>query len=146
MMATKTLIDPLIAISVRSPNGVFHPGDQLDCEYQIDAIQPSEIQAVEVSVLWYTEGKGDEDLGVHYFERFTPSDVVDGDVRQLHRLQTELPRTPLSYAGTIVKIRWCVRVRLFWGRGKETSADRVFQLVPRPALDQRLGPDSSGPK
>lgn len=133
MTATKTLIDPLIAIRIRSPNGVFHPGDRLECEYQIDAIQPSEIQAVETSVLWYTEGKGDEDLGVHYFERYTPSDVIDGDVRQLHCLHTVLPRTPLSYNGTIVKIRWCVRVRLFWGRGKETFADRVFQLLPRPA-------------
>lgn len=146
MTPTKTLIDPLIAISIRSPNGVFHPGDQLDCEYQIDAIQPSEIQAVEVSVLWYTEGKGDEDLGVHYFERFTPGDVVDGDVRQLHRLNTELPRTPLSYAGKIVKIRWCVRVRLFWGRGKESSADRVFQLVPRPASSHMPSPESSRPE
>lgn len=146
MTATKTLIDPLIAISIRSPNGIFHPGDQLDCEYQVDAIQPSEIQAVEVSVLWYTEGKGDEDLGVHYFERFTPGDVVDGDVRQLHRLQTELPRTPLSYAGKIVKIRWCVRVRLFWGRGKETSADRVFQLVPRPVGGPKPSPEASVPE
>ncbi len=146
MTATKTSIDPLIAIRITSPNGIFHPGDQLECEYQVDAIQPSEIQAVETSVLWYTEGKGDEDLGVHYFERYTPSDVVDGDVRQLHCLQTQLPRTPLSYNGAIVKIRWCVRVRLFWGRGKETCADRLFQLVPRPSDGDTPGPEWPGPQ
>jgi hypothetical protein len=109
---------------------VFHPGETLECEYQIDALAPSEIQAVEATVLWFTEGKGDEDFGVHYFERNTPGAAVDGDLRQLLRLTTELPRSPLSYNGSIVKIRWCVRVRLFWGRGKQTYTDRVFQLVP----------------
>ena len=126
-------MEPLIAIRIRSPNRVFHPGDLLVCEYQIDAVQASEIQAVETSVIWYTEGKGDVDLGVHFFERYTPSDMVDGDLRQLHRIETRLPASPMSYHGVIVKIRWCVRVRLFWGRGKETYADRPFQLLPRPA-------------
>jgi hypothetical protein len=85
---------------------------------------------VEVSVNWYSEGKGDEDLGVHYFERYTPSDAIDGDLRQLHRFQTELPNSPLTYNGSIVKIRWRVRVRLNYGRGKEVVADRSFQLLP----------------
>jgi hypothetical protein len=124
-------IDPLISLRMRNPQSVFHPGDRLECEYQIDAVQPLDIQAVEASVMWYTEGKGDEDFGIHYFERYTPSDAIDGDLRHLHVLRTELPNSPLSYHGVIVKIRWCVRVRLFWGRRKETYADRVFQLVPR---------------
>lgn len=127
-------MDPLIAIRIHSPNNVLHPSDTLDCEFQIDAVQPSEIQAVETSVMWYTEGKGDEDLGVHYFERYTPSDTVDGDLRQLHRFQTVLPNSPLTYNGSIVKIRWRVRVRLFWGRGKELFTDRPFQLLPQPRL------------
>ncbi len=128
MMAT---IEPLIALRIHSPNGVFQPGDVLECEYQIDAVEASEIQALEASVMWYTEGKGDEDMGVVYFERYTPSDAVDGDLRQLHCLTAELPRSPLTYNGAILKIRWCVRIRLYWGRGKVTSADRSFQLLPR---------------
>lgn len=131
MTVAKPLIEPLIALRICSPSAVFHPGDVLRCEYQIDAIQPQEVQAVEASVLWYTEGKGDEDLGVHYFERNTPSDSVDGDLRQLHSLQTVLPRSPLTYNGFLVKIRWCVRVRLFWGRGKQISIDRAFALTSR---------------
>ena len=132
MTATKTLIEPLIAMRIRSPNAVYFAGDQLECEYQIDAVEPSEIQALEASVMWFTEGKGDEDLGVHYFERSRPSDSIDGDLRQLHLVKCQLPPSPLSYNGTILKIRWCVRVRLFWGRGKEMYADRMFQLLPRP--------------
>jgi hypothetical protein len=132
MATTKPATEPLIALRICSPTCTFRPGDRLQCEYQIDAVQPTEIQAVEVSVLWYTEGKGDEDLGVHHFERYTPSDAIDGDLRQLHPVETILPPTPLSYHGAILKIRWCVRVRLFWGRGKETTLDRAFQLLPPP--------------
>jgi hypothetical protein len=135
MTATRLPIDPLISVRICSPNCVFHAGDLLRCEYQIDAVQPVEIQALEASVMWYTEGKGDEDLGVHCFERTTPSDSVDGDLRHLHRLETRLPRSPLSYNGVIVKIRWCVRVRLFWGRGKQAHQDRIFQLLPLQRAD-----------
>jgi hypothetical protein len=134
MTATKALIEPLIGLRLRSPHGIYHPGEILECEYQIDAVESSEIQALETSVMWYTEGKGDEDLGVHHFERVRPSDAVDGDLRQLQLLTTQLPPTPLTYNGVIVKIHWCVRVRLFWGRGRDTYADRPFQLVPRPLL------------
>jgi hypothetical protein len=123
-------MEPLIALRIHSPNCVYHPGETLDCEFQIDAVEAGDIQAVEVSVNWYSEGKGDEDLGVHYFERYTPSDAIDGDLRQLHRFQTELPNSPLTYNGSIVKIRWRVRVRLNYGRGKEVVADRSFQLLP----------------
>lgn len=129
MTAPKAIIEPLLSLHIRSTTGVFHPGDRLECEYQVDALQPLDIQAVEASVMWFTEGKGDEDFGVHYFERYTPSDAIDGDLRHLHLLRTDLPNSPLSYHGAIVKIRWCVRVRLFWGRRKETYADRFFQLA-----------------
>ncbi len=136
MTATKLATEPLIGVRICSSNCVFRPGDLLECEYQVDAVQPSEIQAVEASVMWYTEGKGDEDIGAHYFERNTPSDAIDGDLRHLHVMKTHLPFSPLSYNGVNLKIRWCVRVRLFWGRGRQTSLDRLFQLLTpvRPAV------------
>lgn len=122
-------MEPLISLRIHSHTGLFHPHDELTCEYQIDAVQPAEMQAVEASVMWYTEGKGDEDFAVHHFERFTPSDAIDGDLRQLHYLTTRLPPSPLSYDGRIVKIRWCVRVRLYWNHGQQMHADRGFRLV-----------------
>jgi hypothetical protein len=127
-------MDPLISLRIHQHALVLHPEDELSCEYQIDAVSPSSIQAVEASVMWYTEGKGDEDFAVHYFERYTPSDTIDGDLRQLHYLRTKLPPSPLSYDGKIVKIRWCVRVRLYWDHGREMHVDRVFRLVPRSAV------------
>lgn len=122
-------MEPLISLQLLKPREVYRPGDLLQAEYQIDAVDPLEMVAVEASVLWFTEGKGDEDLGVHFFERRTPADAEDGDLRCLHRFQTRLPHSPLSYAGTIVKIRWCARLRLFLRRSKDLLFERPFVLA-----------------
>ena len=128
-------MEPLISLTLRDPQPVYQPGERLRFEYQIDAVGPGELSAVEASVLWYTEGKGDEDLGVHYFERRTPADEDDGDLRPLQQVEVALPNSPLSYAGVILKIRWCVRVRVFMKRGKDVFFEQPFQFgeVPAPA-------------
>jgi hypothetical protein len=128
-------MEPLISIRVLRPGGIYDPGETLSCEYQIDAVDPGELLASEVSVLWYTEGKGDEDLAVHHFERRTPSDVVDGDLRPLRRLECTLPNTPLSYAGFLFKIRWCVRLRVFLKGGRDVYADEMFYVGRVPAAE-----------
>lgn len=87
-----------------------------------------DLQAVEASVLWFTEGKGDEDMGVHFFERRVPADAEDRDLRQLRSFAIELPNSPLSYDGEILQIHWCVRVRVFLKGGKEASSDHGFRL------------------
>jgi hypothetical protein len=121
-------MEPLLSLQIAEPRRVYLPGDELECECQIDAIDAKEIQAVETSVLWYTEGKGDEDLGVHYFDRRVPGDCDEGDLRPMHRFTTVLPNSPLSYAGEIVKVRWCARVRLFLKKGKELFFEQPFTL------------------
>lgn len=126
-------MEPLISLTIRNRKAWFAPGDELDCEFQIDRIGPQAILAVEASVLWSTSGKGDVDMGVQYFERRVAEDVPEGDLRELHRFQTILPNGPLSYDGELVKIRWCVRVRVFPIKGKETSFDLPFQLGNLPA-------------
>ncbi|HUG68231.1 MAG TPA: hypothetical protein VMM76_10795 [Pirellulaceae bacterium] len=121
-------MEPLLSLQIAEPRRIYQPGDELECECQIDAVEAHEIQAVETSVLWYTEGKGDEDLGVHYFARRVPSDSEDRDLRPMHRFTTTLPNSPLSYSGKIVKVRWCARVRLFLKKGKELYLEQPFTL------------------
>jgi len=133
-------MEPLISLQLLRPVEVYHPGDLLLAEYQVDAVDLDELMAVEASVLWYTEGKGDVDLDAHFFERRTPADAEDGDLRLLHRFQTELPNSPLSYSGAIVKVRWCARVRLFMRRAKELYFERPFQLVGREPSAGRATP------
>ncbi|MFO0902949.1 MAG: hypothetical protein U0939_08125 [Pirellulales bacterium] len=135
---------PLISIQLRDGQGPYMPGDELECRYQIDAVDAQELQAVEASVLWYSEGKGEEDLAVHAFQRHVPADIDDRDLRRWNSLTTRLPNSPLSYDGVILKIHWCVRVRVFGFRGKEATAELPFRLGNVPAPPRPMPPAESG--
>ena len=137
------MIEPLLSLCIVGPKSVFSAGDELICEYQIDAVDPAEIQAVEISVLWFTEGKGEEDMGVHFFERRLPGDEEDGDLRPMRRVRTRLPNSPLSYAGAILSIHWCVRLRLFLRRGRDYVLERDFTLGSVPAVLPAIAPETA---
>lgn len=127
-----------IAIRLDGDRQAYEPGENLGGEYSLHGVGPKEVKAVEISVLWYTEGKGDEDLTVHQFWRFD-TDSGTADPSRGHRFETTLPASPLSYDGMIVKIRWCVRVRMFPTHGKQMVEQKDFWLgnVP-PAEDAEL--------
>ena len=136
---------PLISLQFREAKRQYWPGDELECLYQIDAVESSEITSVEASVLWYTEGKGESDMAVHCFQRRLPGDVAGGDLRMLDRLRTRLPNSPLSYIGVILKLHWCVRVRVFYGKNGHATAELPFQLgqVPEAKLNERPQSESA---
>jgi hypothetical protein len=113
-------------VLLRVDGSEFNPGDLLTAAYCIDG-EPEDLHSQEVSVLWHTEGKGDEDLGViHFTEWSSDRDTSNPTGPQL--LEVRLPRSPLSYDGRIVKVRWCVRVRARWVSGEQTLKEVPFQL------------------
>jgi len=124
--------EPRVLILLDGPQRAYRPGELLSAECRIETMSTAEPRAMEVSVLWHTEGKGEEDLAVHYFNRVS-SDEGSFDLRRAYRFQTRLPNSPLSYEGLILKIRWCVRVRLFLVRGRELVAEQSFRLGDVPA-------------
>jgi hypothetical protein len=122
------MMEPLISIQIQGNRPYFEPAGKIICDYQIDAVPADEILSVEACIAWYTEGKGDEDMGVHYFERRLPSDVEDGDLRAWRRFESVLPNSPLSYDGELIRLRWCVRVRAFLKHGRQYHTDMPFTL------------------
>ncbi len=105
--------DPLISVKLNHASREYQPGDLLECEYQIDAIDRDALKSVEVATMWFTSGKGDEEEAIHYYERQTTRNTNgEVDLRELSHFSTELPLSPLSYAGTNLNITWCVRVRI----------------------------------
>jgi hypothetical protein len=127
------VIEPLLSLCIVGPKRLFAAGDELVCEYQIDAVDPADIQAVEASILWHTEGKGEDDIGVQFFERRLPGDAEAGDLRPMRRVRTRLPNSPLSYRGAILSVQWCVRLRVFLRRGREYVIEQPFTLGCVPA-------------
>ena len=77
--------------------------------------------------MWYTEGKGDEDLAVHDFRRVSADEGGTVDPCGPGRFRTVLPNSPLSYEGVLFKLRWCVRVRAFLTRGRELVGQQAFR-------------------
>lgn len=122
------MFEPLISLTILDYQTHFVAGDLFRWEFQIDAVDNSQIIAVENSILWYTTGKGDEDIGVHFFERRVPRKNEFVDLTTLRRYEKELPRSPISYDGFLLKINWCVRVRVFFRGGKEVSEEIPFVL------------------
>ena len=118
---------PEIKIRLDHSSDQFFPGDVLVCEYQIVMPGDNIASAVESSVLWVTSGKGEEDFGVHFFERRPKSMLNSRNLSQPHRISTVLPQTPLSYEGTIIQVRWSVRLRVFLAAEQYTK-DYWFQL------------------
>jgi hypothetical protein len=119
--------EPAIELALAGEKREYEPGDTLSGQYRLLGVAARDVRAVELSVLWYTEGTGDEDLAVHFFDRFEPA-MRAGEISQPQFFGTQLPASPLSYAGQIVKILWCVRVRMFLNQGKDVAVERPFQL------------------
>lgn len=144
---------PLVRIRLDGNGRVYEPGQVLSGEYGIESVPPDEIKAIEVSVLWHTEGKGDEDMAVHAFWRVSADNGSPIDLHHPGRFSTVLPKSPLSYRGVLVKIRWCVRVRVFLARGREVVGELAFRLgtvpaarvppVPKPGRGNGAGPVAS---
>ena len=107
------------------PGRTYEPGEWVTAEYTIEGLNAERPRALERSALWYTEGKGEEDLGVHFFERFSTPEAIDRVVPE-GTVALRLPSSPLSYEGVIVKIRWCLRLRIFFESGRDHVSEHVF--------------------
>ncbi|EKK02577.1 hypothetical protein RBSH_02210 [Rhodopirellula baltica SH28] len=126
-------------LSVCRDDGSYAAGCQLKAGWRISRVELEELQSVEISVLWHTEGKGDEDLGVHHFQRYDRSDLERLPLNDRHEIQCVLPASPLSYQGHLMQIHWKIRVRVFLADGREIVAEQPFYLVThQPDSNQEL--------
>lgn len=130
---------PRVTTQFDRPARDYEPQQHLSVRYRIEGIDGAVITAVERSVLWYTEGKGEEDLGIHLFERIEDAPDLEAVVPDGTFL-ARLPTSPLSYEGVIVKVRWCVRVRLFFAGGKDFVSEHVFDMGRVPPARRSLEP------
>ena len=113
----------------------YRPGELLTGTFYIGPCDLDDVKSVELSVLWHTEGKGDEDMAVHHFQRLEPSSLEWREMDRPLPFSTRLPNSPLSYNGVILKILWCVRLRVFMRRGRDMIEELAFQLGNVPVAE-----------
>lgn len=120
--------EPALGLRLLSLQSALLPGELLEFEYSIQRVSAQLIDRIEVSVVWITEGKGSEDIGVHYFESHPRAELVKKPLHQGRIVATCLPNAPLSFNGRLFRIRWYVRLRLFLANGREIAAEQPFFL------------------
>ncbi len=118
---------PAVTASFSSADRRYEPLEEILVRYTVELPPTAVVRSVERSILWYTEGKGEEDIGVHFFERITERAAVT-EATAGSSFGARLPSSPLSYEGVIVKIRWCARVRLFFEEGRDFVSEHVFEV------------------
>lgn len=100
----------------------FKPGGTVagDASWHLDV----EVEAIEVRLFWYTQGKGTQDVEV------IDSLRVEGPDPSGHtRFSFQLPSGPYSFSGQLITLDWALEAVAL--PGEETS--RVELLVgPRP--------------
>ncbi|MEM9364907.1 MAG: hypothetical protein AAGD07_02850 [Planctomycetota bacterium] len=107
----------------------YEAGSQLLAEWRLRRVALDALQSVEVSILWQTTGKGDEDFSVHHFRRYHLEELTEIGLESSHPVSSLLPVTPLSYRGHLIEIGWLVRTRVFMSDGREIVAEQPFYLV-----------------
>jgi hypothetical protein len=128
------MTQPRLSLALSDHARTYLPGELLAGQFSVHGAPDDDLRAIEISVLWHTEGKGEEDMAVHFFERIEPHEEAPLVPHQPRKFSTVLPNSPLSYTGHIVRICWCVRARVFFWQGRDLSLDVPFQLgmVPTP--------------
>jgi hypothetical protein len=129
------MIPSTIRLTLDSPAPHYEPQERVTGRFLVDSSGPWSVRAAELSVLWHTAGKGEEDMAIHHFERLVEDGSRPLDLRVPRRFSTVLPESPFSYDGEIVKVCWCVRLRLFLPQGQEMLAETPFRLGNLPGND-----------
>lgn len=120
--------EPAVGLRLLNLQPAVEPNERLEFEFSIQRVASKLIDGLEISVMWITEGKGTEDFGIYMFQRLKSDELSEIPLDQPRQISTLLPSSPLSYEGKLVKIRWCVRLRLFLKDGREFTAEKPFYL------------------
>jgi len=134
---------PSVRLTLDEASGHYQPGQRLTGRFMVDGSKPWAVRASELSVMWYTAGQGEEDFSVHYFDRLVDEPGLPLDLRVPRRFATVLPQSPWSYDGRIVKVCWCVRLRLTLPQGNDSLTEVPFRLGSVPAVEESQGREES---
>ena len=92
-----------LAIETTDRATKFLPGEEIEVIAEWDLDEPAE--AVEVRLVWYTRGKGDQDVSLVETKRFDfPSQS------ESRKCQFTLPHAPYSFSGKLISLIWALEV------------------------------------
>lgn len=93
-------------IRIHLEEQAVEPGSELEGQIEWVAERKS-IESVSISLLWYTEGKGTEDV-----EIVEQKEVDRPSMQGHHEFSFRLPQFPWSFSGTLISLVWAVEASL----------------------------------
>lgn len=140
------MAEPMLMLQLASGSTQVHPGETLRVLAMVDSPEPWTVRELTLRLLWYTEGKGDRDVGVVQNIPLAEKGQTIAGSFQREEILTP-PPMPWSYNGRVLKIGWMVQLEAS-GRGFRTKVvEMPFELVPRPFdASAELPPDLPPPE
>lgn len=92
-----------LAVEIQNGANAFLPGETVEgtVSWQLDG--PA--QTVELRLLWYTQGKGDQDVGVVSSVPFGSPGLQDS-----RPFRVSLPDGPFSFSGKLISLSWALEL------------------------------------
>ncbi len=92
-----------LRVELEKPEASFRPGETIQGTANWSLAEAPE--ALEVRLFWFTQGKGDQDVGV------IETTALDGAGREGSRDFTfTAPEAPLSFSGKLISLVWAVEL------------------------------------
>lgn len=109
-----------LTIQLEQNKTAFRPGDVVagTVSWQLE----DQAKDVELRLLWYTQGKGDEDAGLVDSMSFTQPGLAD---RRSFRFT--LPEAPYSFSGSLISLTWALELSV---RPGGTCERREITMAP----------------
>ena len=92
-----------LRVELENPEAIFRPGETIQGTASWSLAEAPE--ALEVRLFWFTQGKGDRDIGI------VETTALDGAGREGGRDFTfTAPPAPLSFSGKLISLVWAVEL------------------------------------
>jgi hypothetical protein len=121
-----------IRIEIRDGSTAFLPGETVEGTVAWHFDRPA--QSVELRLLWYTEGRGDQDVAV-----VETVPLADPGVEESRPFRILLPEGPFSFSGKLISLVWALEAVALPG----SRAERL-PIVVSPTRRKILLPPSTG--
>jgi len=95
----------ILRLKVDDPGTARRPGESLDIDASWHLDGPD--HAVELSLVWYTSGKGSEDIEV--VEQVTLASKAPGSSGSRHHT-LRIPEGPYSFSGKLISLAWALEL------------------------------------
>ncbi|MGF1503929.1 MAG: hypothetical protein GYB64_04045 [Chloroflexi bacterium] len=107
----------------------FLPNEEVRGEAEIIPENDITVDAIRARLVWYTQGRGDRDMGV--VDTVTgPSGFLTGGVPVRMDFTLRLPSAPWSYAGQLITLVWAVQIVVDRDRGLDYDDDQPIIMTP----------------